>query len=91
MSAAPSLPAAECSSSVDREAIAFVLAGWSGYAIEAIDAMLPPHLDRAAVVALAAGWLDALALKPTAERVEALSNVGVRRASVPRVRVARAY
>ncbi len=91
MSAAPALTAADPSIPVDREAIAFVLAGWSGYAIEAIDAMLPPHLDRAVVRAQAAAWLDALAVKPTSERIDALAHVGIRRASVPRVRVTRAY
>ncbi len=91
MSAAPAPIAADAPLSVDREAIAFVLSGWSGYAIEAIDAMLPPHLDRAVVRAQAAAWLDALAVKPTAERIDALVHVGIRRASVPRVRVTRSF
>ena len=91
MSAAPASIAAEAPLPVDREAIAFVLSGWSGYAIEAIDAMLPPHLDRAVVRAQAAAWLDALAVKPTSERIDALAHVGIRRASVPRVRVTRAF
>ncbi len=91
MSAAPASIAAEAPLPVDREAIAFVLSGWSGYAFEAIDAMLPPHLDRAVVRAHAAAWLDALAVKPTSERIDALAHVGIRRASVPRIRVTRAY
>jgi len=91
MSAAPVTFAAEASVPVDREAITFVLAGWSGYAVEAIDAMLPPHLDRALVRAQAASWLDALAVKPTSERIDALAHVGIRQASVPRIRVTRAY
>jgi len=91
MSAVPVAFDAESSVPVDREAIAFVLSGWSGYAIEAVDAMLPPHLDRAVVRAHAAAWLEVLEVKPTSERIGALAYVGIRDASVPRIRVMRAY
>lgn len=78
--------ACEDAAPVDREAIAFVLAGWSGCALEHAVAMLPPNLDRATVRAKASAWLEDLTLRPTAERIDALAMVGVRRPAFARTR-----
>jgi len=89
MSAAVAQVLSESRMPVDREAVAYVLAGWSGCSIEQAVAMLPPHLDRGVVRAHAASWLEDLALRPTAERIDALVMMGVRRASFGRTRVNR--
>ncbi len=72
-----------------REAVALVLAGWSGFPVAEVESILPQLLDREVVRASAAAWLDALRLKPTAERIDALVHVGERRESRPRTRAAR--
>jgi hypothetical protein len=89
MSAAVAQAPFESRMPVDREAIAFVLAGWSGCSVEHAGAMLPPNLDREVVRAQAASWLEDLALRPTAERIDALVMMGVRRASFGRTRLNR--
>jgi hypothetical protein len=90
MSAAETLAAHDASAPiVDRESVAFVLWGWSGCSLAQVESLLPPHLDRNVVRALAVQWLESLAIPVTAERIEALVMVGARRESHGRMRVRR--
>lgn len=89
MSAAAATTAEALDPIVDREAVAFVLWGWSGGSLAQVESMLPPHLDRHVVRAHAAQWLEMLSIPVTAERVEALVMMGSREHRAPRMRVQR--
>lgn len=83
MNAAPGTLRAGIPASVDREAVAFVLSRISGSGVSTAEAVLPLEINRSIVWAHGATWLQQLAAIPTAERLEALAMVGIRRARLP--------